>query len=151
QASAAFGLARIHLSGGERAGAIAVLDQVPRVSRHYDAARIAAVRVCFGHLASPAAGLPASAGLPTSADFREAVRRLSDLDLDGESRQRLTAAIREAALDWLVSGAGDRLDGVGAVLGSTATEPRLRRLMESSLRTLARQARSADEHETLVD
>jgi serine/threonine-protein kinase PknG len=160
QVSAAFGLARIRLSRGERDAAIAVLDEVPRVSRHYDAARIASVRICSGRLAVPSTGTAAparpAAGLPTAANLREAVRRLSKLDLDGgdpdgESRHRLTAAVRETALHWLVSGPDDRLDDGGTVLGSPATEPGVRRLLESSFRVLARQARSADEHGTLVD
>jgi serine/threonine-protein kinase PknG len=152
QASAAFGLARIHLSRCERAAAVAILDEVPRISRHYDAARVAAVRVCFGRLRRPTT--EAQTGEPpTTTDFREAVRRLQELerDLDGESRHRLKAAIRKAALDWLVSGAGDRLEPGGKVLGNPATEPELRVLLEGSFRTLASQARSADDHGALVD
>jgi serine/threonine-protein kinase PknG len=149
QASAAFGLARIRLGRGDRAGAMAVLDGVPRVSRHYDAARIAAVRISCGRFDGGSTGLSA-------ADLSEAVRRLRELDLDGgdadgESRQRLTAAVRETALDWIRSGRRHRrLDG-GAVLGTPATEAGLRGLLERSFRLLARQARSADDHGTLVD
>lgn len=42
--SAAFGLARVCLAGGDRAGAVAALESIPEVSTHYTAARIAAIR-----------------------------------------------------------------------------------------------------------
>lgn len=153
QASAAFGLARICLNRADRAGAVAILDEVPEVSRHYDAARIAAVRVHAGRLAP---GQGSGTGLPAAADFDEVVRRLPALYLDGgdeegDSRDRLTAAVRETALAWVreTGGTGQR-DG-GKILGSPISERGLRVLLEQSFRTLARQARNADDHGVLVD
>ncbi len=42
--SAAFGLARVRLAAGDRAGAVRALESVPESSIHYTAARVAAVR-----------------------------------------------------------------------------------------------------------
>lgn len=153
QASAAFGLARINLNRGDRAGAITVLDEVPEVSRHYDAARIAAVRVHAGRLA---VGPEMGAGLPAAADFDAVAHRLPALyldggDKDGDSRDRLTAAVRETALAWVrENGNPEQVDG-GEILGSRLSERGLRVLLEQSFRTLARQARNADDHGVLVD
>lgn len=88
QGSAAFGLARAALRRGDKPAAVRVLDRVPPTSRHYDAARIAVVRVLAGRLA----GTP-----PTLDALRQAGERLDDLRL-GEARQRLIAEIRENVL-----------------------------------------------------
>ncbi|MEV6494757.1 tetratricopeptide repeat protein, partial [Actinoplanes sp. NPDC051633] len=122
QTSAAFGLARLWLRAGDRKGAARILDEVPLVSPHRDAARIAAVRA----YAEP---LPAR---PSAESVAEAVRRLPDLRLDGgaadgEARRRLVALVREA-------GAG-----------------RSSALLERSYRELAAQARDPRDHEILVD
>ena len=42
--SAAFGLARVQIAAGDRAGAVRTLESVPESSIHYTAARVAAVR-----------------------------------------------------------------------------------------------------------
>jgi serine/threonine-protein kinase PknG len=128
QGSAAFGLTRIRLSNGDRAGAVAVLDEVPKVSRHYDAATIAAVIILSGQLSS---------GPPSADDLRVAAERLPALYLDGgdrggDARDRMTAIVREAAF-------GDAPD----------IEKRV--LLEESYRALARQARDADGHGVLID
>lgn len=158
QASAAFGLARLRLAAGDRSGAVALLDEVPRVSRHYDAARTAAVRIYSGRLPS---------GLPSAAELAEAVRRLPELHLDGgdptgEARDRLTAAIREVALERALAHGGPGAAPVRGpaaalpagdtdVLGGQPTELDLRLRLEQSFRALARQARSAADHGVLVD
>ncbi|MFD4670001.1 tetratricopeptide repeat protein [Lentzea sp. NPDC058450] len=90
QGSAAFGLTRIRLAEGDRAGAVAVLDEVPRVSRHYDAAAVAAVIILCGLLRS---------GSPTDADLSEAIARLPSLYLDTDARNRLVTILREATPD----------------------------------------------------
>src|SRR5690606_1734258 len=41
--NAAFGLARVHLAAGDRAAAIAALDEVPKISIRYVPAQIAAI------------------------------------------------------------------------------------------------------------
>ncbi|MDQ7802770.1 tetratricopeptide repeat protein [Amycolatopsis sp. A133] len=62
QVSAAFGLARCYLRDPARGrdAAVALLDAVPPISRHYDAARIASVRI------RPGACRPGDRGAPTS-------------------------------------------------------------------------------------
>ncbi|MGW0878108.1 tetratricopeptide repeat protein [Streptomyces sp. NPDC002671] len=140
--AAAFGLARGHLAGHDRDAAVRVLDDVPATSRHYDAARIAAVRIRAGHLD----GRP-----PSVADLRDAARRLTELHLDdGESQARLVAEIRENALHSRPeTGWGAELPR-GDLLGD-GTENRLRTLLEHSFRQLAAQARTAGDHGRLLD
>ncbi|WP_433133449.1 tetratricopeptide repeat protein [Micromonospora sp. CA-240977] len=134
QASAAFGLARLRLAATDRAGAVAVLDEVPALSRHHDAARVAAVRVLSSRLPG---------GPPTAGELNHAVHRLAALNIDGESRDRLTTAIREMALD--LTHAGDAADLVGGpVLGAPPTERAIRELLERSYRSLGQQAQHAD-------
>ncbi|AGS72609.1 serine/threonine-protein kinase [Streptomyces collinus] len=144
--AAAFGLARGHLAAGDRDAAVRVLDDVPATSRHYDTARIAAVRIRAGLLAGRA---------PSPADLRDAERRLPELHLDGgatdgESRARLVAEVRENVLHGLQERAGPREFPTGDLLGP-GTEDALRTLLEQSFRHLAGQARTADEHGRLLD
>ncbi|GAA2888143.1 serine/threonine-protein kinase [Streptosporangium fragile] len=160
QASAAFGLARIRLAAGDRAGAAKVLDQVPQVSRHFDAAGIAAVRICSGWL--PAG--PADSRLPGAADLDQVIDRLAALyldggDQDGDARARLTAAVQEVVLGWVLATGGveaasiaGRKPGRGApILADPADETHQRLLLEASFRRLARQAGNADDHDVLID
>ncbi|SCL34759.1 serine/threonine-protein kinase PknG [Micromonospora pallida] len=146
-ASAAFGLARLRLAGRDRAGAVGVLDDVPRFSRHHDAARIAVVRsltVRFGD--EP----------PDAAALNEAVHRLAGLRLDGgnphgEARDRLTTTVLEAALERVLAYGPDGLDD-GATLGAPPTENGLRQRLARSFRVLARQqARNRNDHGVLLD
>ncbi|WP_103347573.1 serine/threonine-protein kinase [Amycolatopsis sp. CA-128772] len=139
QVSAAFGLARCHLRSRGRDAAVALLDAVPPISRHYDAARIATVRI-------RAARLPS--GPPSGDDLADAARRLPELYLDREAKDRLEALVREAALAGLDGREG--WDG-GELLGERVTERGLRTLLERSLRRLAERARDRDEHGVLVD
>ncbi|EWC58089.1 serine/threonine protein kinase [Actinokineospora spheciospongiae] len=93
--SAAFGLARVCLRHGERAdraGAVAALRRVPRLSPHSEAAGTAAVLVLTGHL---------SCGYPGRADLAAAAELLGRLYLDGgeadgPGRQRLRTVLAEA-------------------------------------------------------
>lgn len=150
QASAAFGLARLRLRRGrpeDRMAAVEILDDVPQVSRHYDVARIAAVRICTAQLES---------GPPGIDDLAEAARRLPDLYLDGgddrgEFRDRLTTVVREAALDRIRFGATDRSWSGGKILGDPVDEDGLRLRLERSFRRLAGRARDEEEHGILVD
>lgn len=144
QVGAAFGLARLRLAAGRRGAAVQILDEVPESSRHYDAARLAAIRVLLGHLPAP----PDGKAPPTVDDFRKVLDRLPGLYLDDQSRDRLVAAVREAALAHASELEG--MDG-GAVLGAQVTERGLRLLLERSLRTIARQARDRREHDALID
>ena len=134
QASAAFGLARLKLRGelpDDRRAAVEFLDQVRPVSRHHDAAQIAAVRILV-------ASLPC--GPPGDKDFAEAVRRLPELYLDsgdahGEFRDRLTTVVAEVALER----------------ASEQDKRAARFELERCFRNLARRARDANEHGVLTD
>lgn len=141
EASAAFGCARVALARSDRVTAAEVLDEVPLVSRHVDAARVAAVRAWC-------ARLPGGEGLPTPADVAEAQRRLPTLVyLDLDSRRRLTASLNEVVLDR-VRARGEP-DGSGAAV--PAAVRRAREALEASFRELAQQARTAEDHGVLVD
>lgn len=147
QVGAAFGLARIRLVHGDRARAVAVLDGVPKTSRHADAAAVAGVLVLAHRL---------GADPPDAEDLRTAAERLPALYLDGgedggEARDRLTAVVREAALDWTRHHAGPLPEDGGAVFGDRPDENVVRRLLEHSYQALARQARDPDSHGVLVD
>jgi serine/threonine-protein kinase PknG len=136
--SAVFGLARIRLARADRTDAVRLLDETPAVSRHFDAARIAAVRVLSGNLGA--------GRRPSAADLRQARDRLSQLYLDGgartgPSRTRLEAIVREAELGVWLAGA-EPVDG---------GETQLRLRLERSYRALARQSDSRAHRSDLVD
>ncbi|SES48040.1 tetratricopeptide repeat protein [Actinokineospora terrae] len=155
QANAAFGLARLALRDHERATAIKVLDQVPRVSRHHDAANVAAVRVLSARLGDRD---------PTPADLADAAVRAVDLfdDVDdgGESRDRLTLVVLHAAFTHVLAGRAfplpddqdpARAAKIADVLGDPVAESGLRARMEDAYRRLAKCSRLRLEHGTLVD
>lgn len=151
QASAAFGLVRITLAKGNRNQAVDILDEIPDVSRHFDAATIGAIRIRAGRLSDD------DTGLPTALDLSNAVARLNASYVEGEdeheeSWERLITAVRESALDWLVAPwkRNGPVEG-GAVLGEEPTENELRRLLENSYRLLGRQARSEADFGSFID
>jgi len=146
QASAAFGLARIHLASQARDEAVRILDEVPAVSRYREAARIAAVRVRACRLDD--------AVLPGPDDLGDAVRRLGAEGTDADpTRVRLVTLVRQAALDLVATAAPESLNGlpVGPVLGSPVTRDGLRGLLFESFRDLADQARNENQRGTLLD
>ncbi|WP_424891973.1 tetratricopeptide repeat protein [Streptomyces sp. XH2] len=145
QGSAVFGLARLRLAAGDRTGAVALLGSLPEVSRHYDAARIACVRILAGRLEHGGGPL-----LPDRSDLAAAFGRLPLLYLDeghhaGPARDRLEAETLEVALERVAmrTGAAART-GSRLFLGpddSTDDEEfTLRTRLEAKLRRLARQA-----------
>lgn len=141
--SAAFGLARIRLRAGDRAGAVTVLDEVPEISLHRHAAGVAAVRVLAGHL--PGGAHPSAGEIAGAAD------RLRSLTLDSdESWQRLATAVQESAFTHVLDH-GDGAVAPSPLLGDPVSETGLRRRLETSYRALARQARDPDEHAILID
>jgi serine/threonine-protein kinase PknG len=147
QVSAAFGLARLRLSDGDRAGAVAVLDTVPRESRHFENAAIASVLILSGRVGSDP---------PASGDLGKAAERLPTIYLDGgdasgEVRHRLTTVVREAGLDWVGRHAARLPVDDEVIFGRRPDESTLRDRLEKSYRALARQARDADAHALLLD
>ncbi|SMD25798.1 serine/threonine-protein kinase [Kibdelosporangium aridum] len=146
QASAVFGLARLAQRQGDREGAVSILDGLPRVSRHYYAAKIAAVRILLAHLANRK---------PQAKDINNAADRVPKLFLDGgepdgEARQRMVALLREAALRrvWRSRPDAPQLDGAVA---EDVSEDGLRKLLERSYQELAKHARDRKAHDTLID
>lgn len=148
QASALFGLARLALRDHQRAEAVTVLDRLPRLSRHYDAAQIAAVRVLLARL---------DGELPTVEDINAAEQRLPRLYLDGgeengETRLRLTATLLDAALAKFTPRSADTKDWrAGALLGDPVTEDGLRDRKEAALRMLADHAEDLGRSHVLID
>ncbi|MFJ3499820.1 MULTISPECIES: tetratricopeptide repeat protein [unclassified Streptomyces] len=144
--SAAFGLARVRLAAGDRAGAVRTLESVPEASIHYTAARVAAVRARLRRR-------PPSE--PLGADLTAAAAQVSALrgfGLDAVRRERLSTEVLGTALDWVLSGSPGAAPGGGALLlGSGLDERGLRFGLERSYRVLARLAQQGGERIELVE
>ncbi|HEV3359062.1 MAG TPA: tetratricopeptide repeat protein [Pseudonocardiaceae bacterium] len=147
QVSAAFGLVRLALRESERDEAVRILDEVPRLSRHYDSAQIAAVQARIGNFPGAEA--------PFGNDLLDAGRRWEDLAADEAARQRLAALLQQAAVpratepNWANTRPSDAV--LVDLFGSPITEAGIRARFESSLRELTRQARNPNQHGTLTD
>jgi len=146
--SAAFGLARCRLAAGDRAGALAVLDEVPDSSSQYLAAQVAAVR----------AGLDRATGTLAEADLVAASMRLERLKLDAQRRATLAIELFQTALAWLgVPDAGVRRPVAqppafnGKVLGQALREREIRFGLERAYRALATLEPEALARYALVD
>ncbi|MFE5730675.1 tetratricopeptide repeat protein [Streptomyces sp. NPDC056528] len=144
--SAAFGLARVRLATGDRAGAVRTLESVPEASIHYTAARVAAVRARLRRR------LPSE---PLGADLTAAAAQVSALQgfgLDAVRRERLATEVLGTALDWVLSGSPGAAPGGGALLlGSGLDERGLRFGLERAYRVLARLAQQGGERIELVE
>ncbi|WP_427922416.1 tetratricopeptide repeat protein [Streptomyces sp. cg40] len=147
--SAAFGLARVQLATGDRAGSVQTLESVSEASIHYTAARVAAVRARLRRRIATAGDTPFLDDLTASAGQVEA---LEGYGLDAVRREQLSAEVLGCALDWILSG------GQGSVpptrpelLGNELDERGLRFGLERSYRTLARLARGGEERIDLVE
>ncbi|MER6100002.1 tetratricopeptide repeat protein [Streptomyces sp. NPDC001728] len=144
--SAAFGLARVRLAAGDRAGAVRTLESVPEASIHYTAARVATVRARLRR--RPAAD-------PLGPDLTAAAAQVSALQgfgLDAVRREQLSTEVLGTALDWVLSGSPGAEPGGGALLlGSELDERGLRFGLERSYRVLARLAQRGEERIELVE
>ncbi|WP_405862240.1 serine/threonine-protein kinase PknG [Streptomyces sp. NBC_00090] len=144
--SAAFGLARVRLAAGDRAGAVRTLESVPEASIHYTAARVAAVRA---RLRRRPAHEPLGAELTAAA---AQVSALQGFGLDAVRREQLSTEVLGTALDWVLSGSPGAAPGGGALLlGSELDERGLRFGLERSYRVLARLAQRGEERIELVE
>ncbi|MCW2915023.1 MAG: serine/threonine protein kinase [Actinomycetia bacterium] len=139
--SAAFGLARVRLAGGDRAGAVTALDLVPATSSHHTDAQLAALWALIHGPDVRREGL-IGAGVRLEA-------LISGHGIDGERRERLTIEVLGAALDWV--SAGHRAMAGDHVLGIPLVESALRAGLEQTYRALARLARDPTERIALVD
>ncbi|MFJ8074878.1 tetratricopeptide repeat protein [Streptomyces sp. NPDC096176] len=150
--SAAFGLARVQLASGDRAGAVRTLESVPESSIHYTAARVAAVRA---RLRRRAAHEPLLEDLSAAA---AQVTALADFGLDAVRREQLSTEVLGTALDWVLSGSPGSGPSVPTapsaptmLLGSALDERGLRFGLERSFRVLARLAQRGEERIELVE
>ncbi|MEU6376592.1 tetratricopeptide repeat protein [Streptomyces sp. NPDC046909] len=147
--SAAFGLARVQLASGDRAGAVASLESVPESSIHYTAARVAAVRARLRGRTAAAGDVPFLDDLTAAAGQVEA---LDAYGLDPARREQLSTEVLGCALDWVLSGGQGTAPATRRVLlGSELDERGLRFGLERSYRTLARLARGGEERIDLVE
>lgn len=147
--SAAFGLARVRLAGGDRRGAVRTLESVPEASIHYTAARVAAVRARLRHRTALASDTPFVEDLTAAAGQVEALRAYG---LDPARRELLSAEVLGCALDWILSGGGAAEAATRRVLlGSELDERGLRFGLERSYRALARLAPGGKERIDLVE
>ncbi|WP_253890418.1 serine/threonine-protein kinase [Actinokineospora diospyrosa] len=142
--SAAFGLARVYLAQGGRAGAIEVLEAVPDTSSHHVAAQVAAIKVkARGHEVERV----------VEHELHDAAKRLERLALDAERRTRLSAEVLEAAYGWVKAGkpGANPTNAQRTVLGCELSERELRFGLERCYRALARLASSPEQRHALVD
>ena len=146
--SAAFGLARVQLAGGDRRGAVRTLESVPESSIHYTAARVAAVRARLRQRTAAASDAPFLEDLTAAAGQVEA---LDAYGLDPARREQLSAEVLGSALDWILSGGQGSAPAGRRVLGNDLDERGLRFGLERSYRTLARLARGGEERIDLVE
>ncbi len=141
--SAAFGLARVYLAQGARAGAIEVLEAVPDTSSHHVAAQVAAIKIKTR--GNDAARLG-------EQDLHDAARRLERLALDAERRTQLSAEVLEAAYGWVRAGQPGTAGAESrTVLGCRLVERDLRFGLERCYRALARLAATPEQRVELVD
>lgn len=128
--SAAFGLARVRRGAGDRAGAVAVLDQVEPASAWYTDARLAAVEALLAQRD------------PAEIDeslLRDAGERVARLSLDSTRRgAQARELVLTAALDWLSAGNSARADA--ELLGERFDQDGVRFGLERCYRELAREA-----------
>ncbi|TDQ05485.1 serine/threonine-protein kinase PknG [Labedaea rhizosphaerae] len=140
--SAAFGLARVYLQQGARAGAIEVLESVPESSTHHVAAQVAAIKI----------KTRAQETRQVEQDLHDAARKLERLTLDAERRTRLSIQVLESAFHWVRAGGTNGHAPQGKqLLGCGLSERELRFGLEDCYRRLARLAGSPKERHDLVD
>ncbi|MCX5125816.1 serine/threonine-protein kinase PknG [Streptomyces sp. NBC_00193] len=142
---AAFGLARVQLATGDRAGAVRTLESVPEASIHHTAARVAAVRARLRDRS------PQEALLPDLTAAAAQVEALGRFGLDSVRHERLRAEVLGSALDWVLSGSRGSDPGPASLLGCQLDERGLRFGLERSFRVLARLAQRGEERIELVE
>ncbi|MET9883687.1 tetratricopeptide repeat protein [Streptomyces sp. NPDC006430] len=143
--SAAFGLARVQLAAGDRAGAVRTLESVPEASIHHTAARVAAVRARLRDRS------PEEPLLPDLAAAAAQVEALERFGLDAVRHERLSTEVLGSALDWVLSGGRGADPGLTSLLGSQLDERGLRFGLERSYRVLARLAQRGEDRIELVE
>jgi serine/threonine-protein kinase PknG len=141
--SAAFGLARVHLSAGRRADSVAVFGSVPETSTHHVAAREAALHALLAHRNKDLTG-------PDLADIDARFSWLADR-LDPEHVHRLALEVLDAALIQISGGPVAGLASGQKLLGRPVAERDVRFGLEAAYRALARLAGDKAHRIKLVD
>jgi serine/threonine-protein kinase PknG len=138
--SAAFGLARQRERAGDRAGAIAALDQIPAASAHFTDAGATAIEILLeGRTAE-------NLDEPTLID---ADRRAAALTLESNAkRAMIRLRVFGAALGWLGAGNTNKSP---RLLGADFNESGLRAGMERCYRELAHETAGMWERIALVE
>lgn len=139
--SAAFGLARCRVAGGDRQGAVDAYRAVPTSSATYTEAQVATARVLVGQQDDAA---------PTSADIVEAASTIDAARIDTAAKSQLATEVLERALANITSGDLPSDEAV-TIFGNPLTERGLRKSLESTYRELARVASTPAERFELVD
>ena len=137
---AAFALARLRTAAGDRAGAVAVLDEVPASSVHAADARVAAVRVLLG---------TRDDGRLTRSTVMEAGERTEATELDVLRAAELQTEVLEAARG--LDDAGDEGQAGGELFGCPLDDHGLGLGIEERYRLRARFADTAAARFALVD
>ena len=138
--SAAFGLARQRARVGDRAGAIATLDQITAASAHFTAAGTAAIEILLDGRGTE------NLDEPTLLD---AGKRASALTLESATkRATIRLKVLGAALDWLEAG---NTPTAARLLGADFDEPGIRTGMEQCYRALAHETTDVWERIELVE
>lgn len=138
--SAAFGLARQLVAGGDSLAAVSALDEVPPTSRHYNVARMTG---CLLLLTRPKADR-------TESDLFEAAARVQALPPDEGRSLQMRTLVLGTALGWLRDG-NEPSDTADDLFGVPFTEIGLRSGTEAGLRALARSAPNRTHRYNLVD
>ncbi|MER8185368.1 tetratricopeptide repeat protein [Kitasatospora sp. NPDC094015] len=142
--SAAFGLARVRLAAGDRAGAVQALEAVPEASAHFTSARVGTVRARIrGRSAAEALG----------PELHRCSEQLGALGLDARRREELAVEVLDTALGWVLAGKAGAAgpDADRKVLGHAPTERELRFALEHSYRVLARLTDRAETRIEMVE
>ena len=125
-------------TAGDRAGAIAVLDQVPGSSSQYVSAQVASFR----------ASIDRAVGAIAQDNLVEASDRLDRLKLDAMRQATLSIEMFQAALAWV---AERGQVGTGYLFGRRFTERELRLGLERAYRVLASLETDTRTRHALVD
>jgi serine/threonine-protein kinase PknG len=138
--SAAFGLARQRALAGDRAGAVAALDQVPTESAHFSAAAATAIEILL------------DGRKPEDLDEQtllDAGKRAAALTLEStEKRATMRLRVFSAALGWLQAGNTSRTP---RLLSTDFDVPHIRTEMEKCYRELAHATAGTWERIALVE
>jgi serine/threonine-protein kinase PknG len=138
--SAAFGLARQRARAGDRAGAIAALDQVAPTSAEFTAARVTAIEILLD------GRTPDTLDEATLVD---AGTRTAALTLESSARRaKIKLRVFDSALNWLRAG---RATSTPRLLSADFTDPGLRAGMERCYRDLAHETPEVWDRIALVE